>query len=98
MIEITELRPNIRTGLRAKVEIFVERMADAIQAPISSLLKQDDTYFVVVKSAAGLVARRVEIGSNNHKFVVIHAGLQPGEEVLVDADNYRDEVSLPSAT
>jgi HlyD family secretion protein len=96
IIEVTELRPNIRSGLRAKVEIFVERIPAAIQAPISSLLKQDGNYFVIVKTEAGLAARPVEIGSNNYKFVVITAGLQPGEEVLVDADNYRDVVQLPS--
>ncbi len=98
LIEITEMRPNIRTGLRAKVEVFVERIADAIQAPISSLLKQADSYFVIVKTENGLAARRVEIGSSNHKFVVIAAGLEPGEQVLVDADNYRDAVQLPSST
>ncbi len=94
-IEITEQSPLVRSGLRAKVEIFVERLADVIQAPVSSLLQNDGNYFVLVKSEQGIKARSVEIGSNNEKFVVIESGLQAGDQVLVDADNYRDNVTLP---
>ena len=91
------MRPNIRSGLRAKVEIFVERIPDAIQTPISSLFKRDGKYFVIVKTESGLVARPVKVGSNNHKFAVITDGLQPGEEVLVDADNHLDAITIPSS-
>ena len=98
-VEITEQSPLIRGGLRGKVEIFVERQENAIQAPVSSLLVGGpDSYFVIVKTDSGIASRHVEIGSNNDKFVVIKSGLKPGDVVLVDADNYRDAVEIPSAS
>lgn len=93
-IDITEQSDLIRGGLRGKVEIFVERLENVVQAPVSSLLLDGDDYFVLVKTEAGVEPRPVTVGSNNEKFVVIQSGLQPGEEVLVDADNYRDQVEL----
>ena len=97
-VDITESSPLIREGLRGKVEIFVEQLDDVVMAPVSSLvLKGQETYFVIVKTPAGKIEpRSVSIGSNNEKFAVITKGLSPGEEVLVDADTYRDSIEFPS--
>ena len=70
-VDITEQSPLIRGGLRGKVEIFVEREENAIQAPVSSLIFNAGRYFVIVKTEAGIEPREVTIGSNNEKFVVI---------------------------
>lgn len=97
-VDITESSPLIREGLRGKVEIFVEQLDDVVMAPVSSLvLKGQETYFVIVKTPGGKIEpRSVSIGSNNEKFAVITKGLSPGEEVLVDADTYRDSIEFPS--
>ena len=98
-VDITEKSPLIRGGLRGKVEVFVERVDDAIQAPVSSLIAGGpDDYFVIVKTETGIEARAVEIGPNNEKFVVIKKGLQVGDVVLIDADSYRDKIELPKAS
>ena len=68
-----------------------------IQAPVSSLVFNGGRYFVLVKTEAGIEPRLVEISSNNEKYVVITSGLNVGEDVLVDADNYRDLVDFPAA-
>ena len=98
-IDITEQSPLIRGGLRGKVEIFVERLENVIQAPVSSLLVNGpDEYFVLVKTDSGKIEpRRVEVGSNNERFVVVKSGLQKGDQVLVDADSYRDLVEFPAS-
>ncbi len=98
-VDITELSPLIRGGLRGKVEIFVEQQENVVMAPVSSLVLQGkDTYFVIVKTQAGKIEPRlVSIGSNNDKFAVITKGLSAGEEILVDADTYRDAIDFPSS-
>ncbi|MFT5300554.1 MAG: HlyD family secretion protein [Mariniblastus sp.] len=94
-VEITEQSELIRGGLRGKVEIFVERQEDVVLVPVSSLLLSGpDTYFVLVKTESGVEPREVEIGSNNASFVIVKDGVQAGEMVLVDADNYRDSFDL----
>ena len=62
------------------------------------MLKGKETYFVIVKtSAGGIEPRLVSIGSNNEKFAVITEGLNVGEEILVDADTYRDAIDFPTS-
>ena len=97
-VDITESSPLIRGGLRGKVEIFVEQQENALMVPVSSLvLRGKDTYFVIVKTPAGEIEPKlVSIGSNNDKFAVITKGLSAGEEILVDADTYRDAIEFPT--
>jgi RND family efflux transporter MFP subunit len=90
-VEITEITELIRPGLRGKVEMFTERISDVVQAPLSSIVRHEDEYFVFVKKGPNVDARKVEIGVNNDKFIVIKDGLDVGEQVLVDADNYNSE-------
>lgn len=95
-IDITEQSPLARGGLRAKVEIFVEKQQGVVMAPVSSLLLNSGDYYVMVKSESGVETRKVEIGSNNETYAIVSKGLEPGENVLVDADNYRDQIEFPT--
>lgn len=95
-VEITQQSDLIRPGLRGKVEIFTERIEDVIQAPVSSVVRHEEDYFVFVKSADEVDARKVKIGINNDKFIVVDEGLQPGDQVLVDADGYRQDFPFAS--
>ena len=93
-VEVVEKNPLIRSGLRAKTEIFVERLQDVIQIPLSSLIKrevQEDDYCVFVRKQNRVELRSIQIGSNNDKFVVVTQGLEVGEQVLLDADSYNDD-------
>lgn len=96
-VDIVELSDLIRPGLRGKVEILTEKIPDVIQTPVSSLLREDGRYFVLLKKGDELEVREVEIGSNNEKFAVINSGLDVGELVLIDPDPYRDLVEFPSS-
>ncbi len=95
-VEIVQQSPLIRPGLRAKVEIFTERIDDVLQSPLSSVVRQDEAYYVFVRTASGIEARKVELGTNNEKFVIITAGLEAGEDVLVDGDGYKTDYKFPA--
>ena len=77
-IEITEMRPNIRSGLRPKSKFLSNGLPMRFRPRSPACSNKTGSYFVIVKTENGLTARRVEIGSNNQKFVVITAGLQAG--------------------
>ncbi len=95
-IDIVELNDLIRPGLRGKAEIFVERKANVLQAPLSSLVRRGDQFFVLVKTGVNSIApREVQIGSNNEQFVVITKGLSVDDEVLIDPDNYSEDIEFP---
>ncbi len=91
-VDVLEQTDMVRPGLRAKVEMFVEQLADAVQVPVSALIKQNQSHFVVVQSGDKLELRSVDIGPNNQSTVVIHRGVEPGEKVLVDPDRFRDQL------
>ncbi len=92
-VDITEENELVRTGLRAKAEVFVERIDDAVMAPVSSIIEKNGSYFAVVVEGAERELRSITIGPNNESHVVITSGLQPGEQVLVDPDAFRDGTS-----
>ncbi len=98
-VDIVEESPLIRPGLRGKVEIFVERLADVTMVPVSSLVRRHGDFYVVVKTESGVLQPRlVTIGSNNEKFIVLKRGVETGEEVLIDPENYSDDLVFPESS
>ncbi len=94
IVRVKNVTEAVRPGLRAKAEIFVEKIDDAIQAPVSALLLVGDQHYVTVESAGVLRPQPVTIGPHNEKTVVIIEGLQPGDNVVVDGEKYRDQFDL----
>lgn len=87
-IDITEVNPAVRPGLRAKAEMIVERIDDAIQCPVSALVREDDSFFVLVSQGDSVDVRRVAVGPANIKSIVVTSGLQPGDKVILDPETY----------
>ena len=88
---------DVRTGLRAKVEILTETIPSVRQAPISAVIPHADERFVLVRDNGKLVPRAIKTGSNNDRFVIIEEGVEAGEEVLIDPESYRNDVDFPVA-
>ena len=88
-VDIVEKNPMVRSGLRAKVEVFIEQLDDVIQVPVSCLVERNGQFNVVIKDGDQPLLRAVEIGPNNESMVVIKSGLDEGEMVLVDPDRFR---------
>ncbi len=89
-VDVVEKNPMVRPGLRAKVEVFIEQEEDVLQVPVSALVERSGQFFVVVKDQGRAELRPVEIGPNNESMVIIRDGLQVGEQVLVDPDEFRE--------
>jgi RND family efflux transporter MFP subunit len=87
-VDITEKHAAVRPGLRAKVEMIVEQLPDAIQSPVSALVREGEEFFVLVSKADGIEIRRVTVGPANIRNIVITAGLEPGEKVILDPETY----------
>ena len=87
-IDITESNPAVRPGLRAKAEMIVERIEDAVQSPVSALIRDEDKFFVLVSHQDSIDVRRVAVGPANIKNIVITSGLEPGEKVILDPETY----------
>ncbi|MEM7453993.1 MAG: hypothetical protein AAF456_06510 [Planctomycetota bacterium] len=96
-VDVTEQSPLIRSGQRGKVEIIIEEIPNAVQVPLSSIVRANESYFVLTRNETDgeLTPVPVEIGSNNDKFIVIEDGIEPGQDVVIDGDSFADDVRFP---
>ena len=77
----------LRAGITARCDIQVETLPDVIQVPIHAVVSEGGKHFCFVtggeEGSASFEKRAVEIGKNNHHYVVVTAGLEEGERVLL---------------
>ena len=84
----------MRPGQRAKVHIYVEQIENAVQTPVQSVISRDDRHYCLVLGATETWSvRELEVGPDNDGYVVIHAGLEAGEEIALNPDLIWDDVT-----
>lgn len=74
----------LRTGMSCRAEIIVENYDDATYVPVQSIVRVSGVPTAFVVHNDGRVEqRKVEIGQDNNRSVVIKSGLKRGERVLL---------------
>lgn len=93
---LIENPPNgLRPGMTAKVSILVEQIPSALQIPLHAVLRvKGSSYCLVVDESGNLQARGVRLGSANDASTVVEFGLSEGEQVVVNASEFRDIVTF----
>ena len=79
--EDSQLSVLLRPGLLADVEIFVEKIPNAISVPNQAILEKDGRPFVYVKVNDRFEQRFVKIARRSESVTVIAESLKPGEIV-----------------
>jgi HlyD family secretion protein len=107
MISIDEPIEGLKPGMSAEVAIYTDSDAyDTLTVPVQAVLPaamdSEGKPRVYVKLPTGeTVEREVEIGLNNEKVVEIKAGLEEGEEVVLNPRTLlsdKEKAKLPSST
>ena len=96
-VDITEQSELVKSGLRAKAKIVVDRQQNVLQIPASSIVRRQGAYYAIVVENNRYVARFLHVGANNDKFVIIKSGLTAGERVLINPEKQRDKVDYPKS-
>ncbi len=77
--------PGLKPGMSAEVEVIVACHEDALTVPVEAVLQTADGDFCWVRTGESVNERRVlELGDTNGESVVVRAGLQEGDEVILD--------------
>lgn len=76
---LRELRP----GMSCSIEVFVERVTDALYVPLQCVFHKGGANVCFVRTGSGYEQRTVETGPHNTQIVVVTAGLEEGEVVLM---------------
>ena len=85
---------DLRPGMTAEVRIRVKKLADVIRVPVQAIIGHGGRHYCVEPDGESFRLRRVTLGSSNDKTVVILEGLEVGEQVMMGAAPYRDELDL----
>lgn len=87
---------DLRPGFSTQVKITVNRLDDAIQIPIQSVLNHGEKHYCAVKTPGGSYAlREITVGASNDLKVVVTDGLQDGEMVVHNRADIVKHFKLP---
>ena len=75
----------LKPGMTAEVKILIGAVTDALSVPVTGITEYENQKVVYVVSPSGIERRTVTVGESNEQFVEVTEGLQPGEEVALDA-------------
>ncbi len=95
-IEIIDPPDNIRTGMTAEVQIFVEQIENAVQIPIQGLYEHGGKMYVLVrKGLQSFETRNVSIRATNDTMACISEGLETGESIVLNLRSHLTLMDLP---
>jgi len=78
----------MRPGMKASVELIVERLEDILVVPLSAVFEYDTTACVYVVDGDEPQLREVELGKRNSVMAVVENGLEEGEKILKQPPYY----------
>jgi len=86
----------LRPGMTAEVAILVDRQDDVLMVPVHAVVERKERFFCLVnREEKELEPREIEVGGANDKVVLVNAGLEGGENVVLGPEPYIDEMPLP---
>jgi HlyD family secretion protein len=96
IVEIIDPPENIRTGMTAEAQIFVEQLPDALQVPIQALYEHgEDFYTLVRRGDSTFETAVVEVQATNDQMAAIASGLDDGDAVILNLRDHLDLMDLP---
>ncbi|QEG00859.1 Macrolide export protein MacA [Stieleria maiorica] len=99
LVDILNPPENIRTGMTAEVQIFVQQLEDAIQIPIQGLYEHDNHMFALVKEGPeSFRTTQVKIGATNDTMATIDEGLKEGDMVVLNLREHLNLMELPEVS
>ena len=73
----------LKSGMNCKAEIIIEQYDNTLYLPVQSVARVDKIPNVWLKTPAGIIQTKVEIGLDNNSFVRIISGLKAGDDVML---------------
>ncbi len=76
--------PGLKPGMTAEVELVIDRHEDVVIVPVTAVVETANGAFCWIQTAHGVERRVLELGDNDHDFAVVQAGLESGDQVVLD--------------
>ena len=96
LVEIIDPPENIRTGMTAEVQIFVEQLDDALQIPIQGLYEHGGEMFSLVQRGnSSFETAKIELQATNDTMASIKSGLSEDDQIVLNLRQHLTLMDLP---
>lgn len=96
-IEIQSPPKDLRPGMTAEVKVLVQKIDEAMQIPIESVIERDGRFFCGLASDEGIITREINVGDANETDVIVLDGLQRNDNVILNLGDpeVQEQLTLP---
>ena len=88
----------LKPGMSAEVEVIMAVHRDVLTIPVAAVVETEKGDFCWVKTAEGTVRRVLDLGDSNDVFIVVNAGLNEGDEVVLNPIAFIEEAQDEALT
>lgn len=81
----------LKPGMSAEVEVILAEHHDVLTVPVAAVVETEDGDFCWVRTVEKTAKRRLELGDSNDVFILVKAGLNEGEEVVLNPTAFIEE-------
>jgi len=81
----------LKPGMSAEVEVILAEHHDVLTVPVAAVVETEEGDFCWVRTADKTSKRRLELGESNDVFILVKAGLNDGEEVILNPTAFIEE-------
>ena len=87
----------LKPGMSAEVEVIMARHENVLMVPTAAVVETNRGYACWVETAEGTQRRTLELGDSSDMFIVVEAGLQEGDEVVLNPLAFVEEAQTEAA-
>ncbi|MFP4459882.1 MAG: efflux RND transporter periplasmic adaptor subunit [Candidatus Zixiibacteriota bacterium] len=95
-IEVEQTDSILRPAMTTKNRIITNVIDSAIYVPLEAIHNSDSLTYVFEKSSSGIIKKQVITGKNNANEIIILAGLEKGDKVLLTIPENAKEMKIES--
>jgi len=81
----------LKPGMTAEVEIILAEHHDVLTVPVAAIVETEEGDFCWVRTAETNSKRRLKLGDSNDVFILVKAGLNEGDEVVLNPTAFIEE-------
>jgi RND family efflux transporter MFP subunit len=86
VVDVDDLNgQEVKPGMTAEVKILVGSLKDVLCVPVQAIAEHKGDFFAYVSTPTGIRRKQVRVGESNETHIQIVDGLEPGDQVALNA-------------
>jgi len=81
----------LKPGMSVAVEVFLARHEDVLTIPVAAVVEERGEFWCWVAKDGRPVKHKLTLGDTNDQFIVVEAGVEEGEQVVLNPLDFVDE-------